>query len=161
MGREIRKVPKGWEHPTEESGDYKPMRNEFYLDAMNEWWKNHELWLRKQHPDQLRENPPTYTFLAEWDGDPPAVEYYRAEKWTEEQACCFQMYETVTEGTPVSPVFDSLQELEDWLVTQGHSRGAAHAFCGSGWAPSAIFGPSGMKSGVDACDYFSPINSKI
>jgi len=47
------------------------------------------------------------------------------------------MYETISEGTPISPVFDSLKVLENWLVKdQGYSRKAAQEFCVESWSPS-------------------------
>jgi len=33
MGREIRKVPKGWKHPKDENGRFIPKYNEFFKDA--------------------------------------------------------------------------------------------------------------------------------
>lgn len=155
MGREIRKVPKGWEHPKDEQGNYKPMYDECFEDAFNEWDKNRLEWISGKSESQKKYNyEPTNAGYIESEGGSPDPEYYRKEKWTEEEACCFQMYQTVSEGTPVSPVFDTLKELEDWLVIQGHSRKAAHGFCESGYAPSMIFnGSTGeMKSNVDIYD---------
>lgn len=40
----------------------------------------------------------------------------------------YQIYENVTEGSPVSPVFDSGAKLVTWLVDQGVSHDAADAF---------------------------------
>ena len=37
MGREIRRVPKGWEHPRDEGGKYIPMFDQSYDDAAKEW----------------------------------------------------------------------------------------------------------------------------
>lgn len=155
MGREIRKVAKGWQHPKNENGHYQPMHEEYYLDAIEEWINNHRLWAEGKHPDQLRKkDPPEYNFYAEWSGNPPDVEYYRHVKWTDEEANCFQYYENVSEGTPLSPVFETLKELEDWLVeNQGHSRKAAENFCKSGYAPSMVFGGGVFKTGVDSCDF--------
>lgn len=160
MGREIRKVAKGWEHPKNARGHYQPVYNTYYGDAVKEWIEQHLLWLDGKHVDQLAdpEGNKEHKFYAEAWGNCPDVEYYLPVKWTEEEACCFQYYETVSEGTPVSPVFDTLLELEDWLVNrEGHSRQAAKNFCESGWAPSFTMsispdGVKNMKSGVDTCE---------
>lgn len=157
MGREIRKVKKGWEHPKDDNGNWHPMRNEYYGDAIAEWFKNHKLWLEGNHPDQIKnpEYKTKYLFYAQWDGNPPELEYYRRENWTETEACCFQMYENVSEGTPVSPVFETLIELEDWIVANlGYSRHAAHAFCEDGYAPSMIMCGGVVKDGIAAHDGF-------
>lgn len=39
MGRELRSVPANWEHPKKDNGEYQPMFNEYYGDALNEWIK--------------------------------------------------------------------------------------------------------------------------
>lgn len=164
MGREIRKVKKGWEHPryTEGrwAGDYHPMHDEFYGDALAEWEEDKKQWLAGTHPHlKTYEQEPTIESFNEWFGEEaPDPEYYRAEKWTEE-ACCFQYYQTVSEGTPLSPVFETLQELEDWLVKEeGHSRESAKRFCEAGHAPSFMMNmPEGkIASGVDIYDLLPP-----
>jgi hypothetical protein len=85
----------------------------------------------------------------EWEGGPPKKEDYVSYDVNGELPC-YQLYETVTEGTPVSPVFDSLAELEAWLVTQGHTPQQAAAFCRDGWAPTMAISNRGvMATGVD------------
>lgn len=154
MSREIRKVPKGWQHPKNERG-YQPVNDEYYLDALSQWITNHNLWLKGEHPDQLNALYRTndYKFYAEWGGNAPEVEYYRTANWTPEEASCFQYYEIVSEGTPLSPVFDNLIELENWLVDhEGHSRDAAKEFCTRGYAPSMVIFKGEIKNGVDVFD---------
>lgn len=154
MGREIRKVPAGWEHPKDEHGNYIPMYDEYYGDVISEWIRDNELWMQGKHPDQLSgdEDTNSIKFYAEYWGDPPSVETHRTIEWKDDEVTCFQYYENVTEGTPLSPVFSTLQELEDWLVlSQGHSRMSAHKFVEQGHAFSMIITPNGMFSGVDSC----------
>lgn len=155
MGREIRKVPKGWEHPKSDARNedgYQSMHKEFYEDAIAEWWENHTLWLKGAHPDQLAGKGKDCKYFAQWNGNPPDVEYYNTF-YRPEEATCFQMYQTVSEGTPVSPVFDTLQELEDWLVNKkGYTRSAAHSFCEGGWAPSFTLSSAGLKDGISSFD---------
>ena len=50
----------------------------------------------------------------------------------------YQVYEDVSEGTPVSPIFSSADMLIAWLQAQGYSRDAAEAFLRQGFAPSFV-----------------------
>ena len=71
----------------------------------------------------------------------------------------YQLWETTTEGSPVSPVFATPEELAEWLEFNKISS-FAHMTCsydqwlefikGPGWAPSAIITSNGLKSGVCA-----------
>jgi hypothetical protein len=168
MGREIRKVPTGWEHPQQvcehHSGleghkryskpdDYqygkcfKPLLDEDYETAAGEWMRNAILWNEGKHPDR----DPDYPYYWEWDGNPPDKEYYRP-KWTEEERTHFQIYETVSEGTPVSPVFASKVEMIDWLVAHGHTKSAAEQFADSGWAMSMVIIDGKMGENIHGLD---------
>ena len=122
MGRELRRVPPNWEHPKKEGTNvYKPLFNENYLTALNKWWENHQLWLKREHPDQVCPTPEavndTPKYFAEWDGDPPAVDSYR--QYTDDEATWYQWYETVTEGTPLTPPFETAEEVAQYLATYG------------------------------------------
>jgi len=148
MGREIRNVPKNWEHPKDErNGNYIPLLDEYYGDAIEEWIKNHNLWLEGKHPDQDTD----YKFYADYE-NAPNIENYRTEKWADEEANCFQIYETVSEGAPVSPVFETLTDLENWLVESGHSRKAAQEFCKNRFCFSMIMSGGVMKSNIHSLD---------
>ncbi|RPD42964.1 hypothetical protein [Chitinophaga barathri] len=140
MGREVRKVAKGWEHPRDERGRYHPMFAEPYIDVLQEWQQNNALWEKGIHPDQQQyRGAAACKTYADWNGPAPDPSYYNQHKWTEKEACCFQYYETVTEGTPLSPVFDSLADLSDWLIkNEGYTRAYAEEFCRTGWAPTFI-----------------------
>ena len=69
----------------------------------------------------------------------------------------YQLWETVSEGSPISPVFATPEELADWLVvpgndktiTQGTTRDQWIAMIrGPGWAPSLIRDDKGVRVGV-------------
>jgi hypothetical protein len=161
MGREIRRVPADWEHPKgmmRYGYDYLPMHDENFEDALKEYKVNKRLWNKKQHPDQLSGIATGSTFI-DWFGEEPDPAYYRPYK--DEEGVWFQAYQTVSEGTPVTPVFATLQELEDYLVDVGemagtkynqkYSRSAAHAFCLEGFAVSFVVSSEhGVESGVEA-----------
>jgi len=71
----------------------------------------------------------------------------------------WQLWETVSEGSPVSPVFASSEDLARWLTTPdggaavGPSRRSltieqARGFVGKGWAPSFIQTAGGAHDGA-------------
>jgi hypothetical protein len=83
------------------------------------------------------------------------------EAWTETEPPTgdgYQIWETVSEGSPVSPVFATPEELAQWMVenddsvTKGTTYEQWMAFInGPGWAPSSIVDSSGVRPGVQAC----------
>lgn len=167
MGREIRRVPANWEHPKTKLGnEYQPMHDTPYSKAIGEWIKNHLLWECGKHPDQLNGSfGKGCRYYAEWAGNPPDVEYYRPD-WKPEDMTWYQVYETVSEGTPVSPPFATREELVDYLMNHGDfwdqkrgakpwSRKSAESFVmGSGWAPSIVITPGhGVQTGIEALNY--------
>ena len=78
----------------------------YYQDAVDEWINNHNLWLKGEHPDQKEcESAKDYKFYAQWNGDCPDVERYWTRKFKKEELTHIQLYETTSEGTPISPIF--------------------------------------------------------
>lgn len=69
----------------------------------------------------------------------------------------YQLWETVSEGSPVSPTFATPEELANWLaqndtsITKGVDYDGWLRFInGPGWAPSMMFIPKkGIISGVE------------
>lgn len=124
MGRQLRRVPKGWQHPKDKHGNYHPFHALYYGDAVEAWIQEHQLWLIGQHPDQLQfPSAKKYKFFEMWTDKIPSCYAFNFEKWTPEIATSFQMYETVSEGTPVSPVLNSIDELRVWLLANGWAEG--------------------------------------
>lgn len=73
-----------------------------------------------------------------WEPTPPPV----GEGW--------QLWETVSEGSPISPVFANANSLIDWMAGNGFSREAAASFInGLGWAPSGISFGGEFMNGVE------------
>jgi hypothetical protein len=136
MGRELRMVPPNWDHPINEHGSRQPMFDRSYEDARQEWLDglaNHKT-----------EDCDGFDYW-EWDVSPPERKYYRP--WRDEDATWFQLWETVSEGTPVSPPFETREELaaylaehgDFWDQERGHGgwgKARADAFVSVGWAPS-------------------------
>jgi hypothetical protein len=149
MGREIRKVPSDWQHPKAEkyvpshdwrgkgtwveTDDYRPLYDRDYETAAEQWMAEFDQWRAGTHPHQMGR----CRYFWEYSS-PPDKDTCRERKWTPEEATHYQIYETVTEGTPVSPVFATLEKLIEWCVEQGYSRHAAEKFAEHGWVPSMI-----------------------
>lgn len=77
--------------------------------------------------------------------------WYRPE-WTEEPTH-FQVYEEVTEGTPLSPVFESEEELVEWVVDKGYARKAAEKFAEYKYAPSSAIINGQWYNDIAACEF--------
>ena len=134
MGRVIRRVPPDWEHPEDENGHCIPTFDEYVGDVDVAAWEAE--------------------YERSFDEDAKSV--YRERSWTEEEATAYQVYENVTEGTPISPVFETKGEMREWLLSRGHSETAVDKFIEDEYAFTMmiISGPEGtkMKMGIDALD---------
>lgn len=138
MGREIRRVPPGWQHPkSHHYGDYTPLFDETYEEALEKWEEEKQAYSRTDEP------------FEDWYGEKPDPEFYRPA-WPEGSDTAYQIYETVSEGTPTSPVFETEDELVAWLVEQGHSEEAARKFLEHGSVPSIMIVGNRMASNIDA-----------
>ena len=150
MGLEIRRVPPNWEHPRytkgdanrpEDVGTYRPCYDESYEDARKKWLAELWLWLDGKHESQENGYSSDYDY---WEySNTPDRESYRPA-FTEEPTW-FQVYETVSEGCPVTPPFATKEELVVFLYThkdfwgQGpRSKETAEAFINDGWVPSMV-----------------------
>ena len=155
MGREVRKVPPNWEHPNNGYGHLQPMYDRTYDEAATEWMKEFDEFRAdpKQQASALESDCKYYW---DWSSMPPDKKYYRP--YSAESATWFQLWETVSEGTPVSPPFATADELaqylavngDDWDRKRGHGGWGierAQAFVKAGWAPSlVVFGNTVLES---------------
>lgn len=151
MSRECRRVTPNWNHPKNDRGRYQPMYDQSYQDAVAEWKDGYAAWERGERPK--------HTDAADeyWDyaGSPPDREYYRPH-WSDAERTHYQMYETCSEGTPISPVFATPEEVARWCADNGASAFAdmtapyEHwlSIARGGWAPSMVMDNGVMKSGV-------------
>ena len=148
MGREIRRVISSWEHPQNEQGTYIPLFDGSHAALAAQWDADEAHWnsgLRPQyypgHPEidlanairvhgldsamrtrwvpaaDLGHAPSSDTWT-DYADERPRVEDYRPD-WPDADATWVQLYETVSEGTPVSPAFATLPELRAWLLAHG------------------------------------------
>lgn len=128
MGCEIRRVPPNWEHPKDGEGQYMPLLDEDFESAMHRWWEQAHAWAASEACMQeaiewfgnsdtemayVRANP--LRAYAEWHNEPPRPDYYRAVFGEEPTA--YQVYERISEGTPLSPVCLTRNELMTWLTS--------------------------------------------
>ena len=80
-------------------------------------------------------------------------------RWTDAERTHLMMYEDTSEGTPISPAFETPEELARWLVDNKASAFGGDTASYEGWlrvaqggfACSAVYSPAtGLVSGVDA-----------
>lgn len=142
MGREIRRVPKGWEHPKDDNDNFRPLLGFSYNEASTNF-------VNMVTDKGLQEAVDEF-------GSAPDINDYMPE-WTDEEMTHIVMYEDCSEGIPISPAFKTHEELARWLVDNKASsfgdRTATYEqwlrVCKGGFAPSAIDKGDGLVSGVE------------
>lgn len=155
MGREIRRVPPNWQHPEYDRKIpyflhpicYKPLFDINYEEAVLDWFENFDRIRKGEMTDDEKKYYPNG--LQDWlsDYSPPDPLYYRFYK--NEEATWFQMYETTSEGTPVTPPFSTKEKLIEYLVVNGTfydqqkgeggwERESAENFVNRGWSPTLV-----------------------
>ena len=150
MGREIRRVPADWEHPKDVRGHYQPMFDRTHQQAVSEWDDDCYAFIHDPE-EQAKAKQAGCASCADWHGDRPDDDDYYRPEWPEGTAIAYQVYETVSEGTPTSPVFNSKVNLRAWLIGQGHSEDATDKFIEMEWAPSMIVSArAGVVMGIDS-----------
>jgi len=142
MSREVRRVPSTWEHPKSTNGRYIPLLKESYEAAVQR---------RREYKPEEHNG----CSVDDWYGP---LDQPRMPHWPDEARTHYQMYESTSEGTPISPVMASPEELAHWLVDNEASAFACMtatyeqwlATCREGWAPSAAITDGRLMSGVEA-----------
>ena len=94
VNRELRKVPPDWEHPRNENGQHISLFDH-YEDALASWEKSPE-----RNCEDERPNPDDYMLV----GVP------------ESERTHYQAYQTTSEGTPISPVLATPEEVARWCA---------------------------------------------
>ncbi len=133
----------------------RPPRPPFGHDSIDMWAACKKLgelaglpegWAECAHCEGSGEDPRTRAASEAWSATPPPT----GDGW--------QMWETTSEGSPMSPVFATAEELARWLTDTGASAFGTMratyeqwlAMCRSGWAPSCVVAGGKMMSGVAA-----------
>ena len=162
MGREIRKVPKDWEHPKNENGHNIPLYGGSFQKELAEWEEGNLKWQQGLRSDfnggwQLKESAELHMSYEEWSRQKPDKEDYMPD-WPEAERTHLQMYENTSEGTPISPVMETPEALAKWLTDNNASAFGGMtatyeqwlATCSKGYAVGMIYSPqTGLKSGVE------------
>ncbi|ORL48623.1 Hypothetical protein (plasmid) [Pseudomonas putida] len=120
MTREVRKVPANWQHPSDGNfPDGKPRFDPLFsanrfISRAAQWDEDATKWELGEFPEEADDNDRALSF-EEWDGPRPNPDDYMP-LWPESECTHFMMYELSTEGTPISPAFETLEELATWLA---------------------------------------------
>lgn len=143
MGREVRKVPEGYEHPKDERGKFISLLDgyEDALDGFQKYIHEHGL-----------------AAAIDYFGGGPQSDDYMLVGVPKEQRTHFMMFQNVSEGTPISPAFATPEELARWLTENGANAGAGMTanyqqwlrVCKGGYAPSMVISNGVLQSGVAA-----------
>jgi hypothetical protein len=99
MSREVRIVPEHWQHPKDAQGKYIPLYGWTYSESLEDYKKG-----KMFDEDDEDDNE-----------DEPRPEEYMPE-WPEHERTHLMMYETCSEGTPISPACKTAEELARWLA---------------------------------------------
>lgn len=166
MGREVRRVPADWQHPKDERGEYVPLFDG-YTERVERWDREAAKWNEglvynwgHERRGELEWKPRPETDCAtfeEWDGRRPCAKDYMPD-WPADQRTHLQMYETCTEGTPISPVCATPEDLARWLADTGASACGNETASYEAWlsvcrgrpAPSMVIRGGVFMSGVEA-----------
>lgn len=148
MGREIRRVPPNYAHPTRKnpySGrkEAQPMYDKTFVAAVEEWKAGYAAWEAGDHQGMDGD----YEYWGYAGAPPDDRSMYRP--WADAEATWYQVWQTVSEGSPVTPPFETKEELIRYLAKNGdewdQDRGeggwgyeAAKRFVDAGWAISFI-----------------------
>lgn len=171
MGREIRHVSKNWEHPkrinkyNSEEG-FRPMYDhdfkESYIDFekdLKEWYQEYEAFekgkifeLKHKNEVYSKANGNTYE---DWAGEPPSppnpYNYMPTGEW-------YQLFENVSEGTPLSPPFETKEELVEWLTNNPDywehqwTKGQAEGVVNCEYSPSMIMTGGKLYTSEEAAE---------
>lgn len=103
MGRELRRVPADWQHPKDDRGDWLPMHEWFGCDEETIAQGLEEGWL---------------------DASLPHYGCPLMPQWPFSERTHVQYYESTTEGTPLSPVLPTVEELAAWCLEDAKRPGS-------------------------------------
>lgn len=143
MGREVRMVPRNWEHPKNEStGRYSAL-----FDGYRAELQDFETAVKEKG----------FAEAIDYYGGGPMSEDYMPD-WPKEERTHYMMYETTSEGTPISPACETPEELARWLTDNeasafGRSTATYEQWLGMirgpMWAPSMVMDSKGLRSGIE------------
>ncbi len=117
MGREVRRVPANWQHPRV---SVFALTQKGYKEIYLPIGPFEDLLTRveefKAKLRNCRTEDEQYALLS---NEPPSGDYM--PNWPSSVATHYMMYETCSEGTPISPAFATPEALARWLTDTGAS----------------------------------------
>lgn len=158
MGREVRRIKRGWVHPLNDSGQPTPLHRGSYAREVADWDAECAKWCTGWRPDYCDDTTlrsDVYGYY-DWAGSRPQPHDYMPDFGAE--ADMLVMYEVTTEGTPISPAFETPEELARWLADNKASAfgGMTASYeewlsvCKGAFAPSMVLAGDKLMSGVEA-----------
>jgi hypothetical protein len=171
MSRAVRKVAPGWVHPKypadyhlpNRRGRYVPLLQSSFAEAEKEWSEGYALWQQGLVLDWDDDEPKPISAelrgcrFTDYYGERPSPDDFMPA-WSPDEASSLMMYEETSEGTPISPAFETPEALARWLADNNASAFADATatydqwlpICKGGWAPSAVLRGDRLMSGVGA-----------
>lgn len=137
MGREVRMVAADWQHPKDSNGRHIPLHENFPYSSEEIQEGLREGWLVNE--------PPFYGI-----GVMP--------QWSSAERTHWQMYQNVSEGTPISPVMPNAESLAEWLEANKANAGGGSTATKAEWlkmilegySPTLVINENGIMTGVKA-----------
>lgn len=161
MSVEVRRVPLDWLHPRDAALRFRPLLAAEFATALAAWDAGQMKWdcgLIASHAENIgapawrpRDCWVRASSYEEHAGPRPRAEAYMPT-WPPAERVGWQMYETITAGTPISPPCQSPEALAVWLADNNAIIGPGfkatteewlNMICGSGKAPMFM-----MKRGL-------------
>lgn len=154
MGRVIRRVALDWVHPRNAQGQYIPLLDADYEADAQDWLRNLMAW---EHGDNPARSPleaarGRHCYFWEYAGNPPQPQDYMPPV-PEETIRGYQVYETETNGTPLSPVLTSPEAIFHWLIETGWTEADARLLVSRGWSFAAASPATEEVAEDDFSDY--------
>jgi hypothetical protein len=163
MSREIRRVPANWNHPKKNNGSYKPLSDDYvgtlkyYKESVDDFIKYMTEIIKKGKVkvyDEVWKDPKKlYEYLTEEEQmNPPNINDYMPNgDW-------YQLFEGVSEGTPLSPPFKTKEELVNWLSNNKDywdevwTRERAERMLECNYAPSGVMVGGKIYNSIESLD---------
>lgn len=122
---EIRKVAPNWSHPVmfrNGNMEFVPLLGLSFSQALRDWEEESKEWDEGTHEYLVNEHvsKSDYPTFEDYESKPKRERHM--PEWSPEEATWIQVYETVSEGTPITPAFATREELIDYLVKHGDYR---------------------------------------
>jgi len=112
---------------------YKPMYpGERYQPDVDDWDAGLAAWKLGEYPEYADQSELQATTYEQYIGQRPHRDDYMPN-WPTEQRTHLMMYEETSEGTPISPAFNSPEELARWLTDTNASAFGRRTCSYDGW----------------------------